>query len=98
MSWLKDHPDIRSVRVGAADLNGQPRGKRLPVASALKAEAAGTRFPLSVLNLDIWGEDVDDSPLVFETGDPDGILWPTERGYLPMPWSAAGAASQGIGR
>lgn len=92
MSWLKDHPDIRSVRVGAADLNGQPRGKRLPVASALKAEAAGTRFPLSVLNLDIWGEDVDDSPLVFETGDPDGILWPTERGYLPMPWLAAPAA------
>ena len=31
MSWLKDHPEVRSVRVGAADLNGQPRGKRLPV-------------------------------------------------------------------
>jgi len=39
-----------------------------------------------VLNLDIYGEDIDESPLVFETGDPDGLLLPTERGYVPMPW------------
>lgn len=86
MSWLDDHPEVRNVRCGAADLNGQARGKRVPVKFARKIEAEGTRFPLSVLNLDIWGEDVEDSPLVFEIGDPDGVLWPTERGYLPMPW------------
>ena len=86
MSWLDDHPEIRNVRCGAADLNGQARGKRLPVRFARKVEEAGTRFPLSVLNLDIWGEDVEDSPLVFEIGDPDGVLRPTERGYVPMPW------------
>ncbi|MBT8410771.1 MAG: glutamine synthetase family protein, partial [Octadecabacter sp.] len=39
-----------------------------------------------VLNLDIWGEDIENSPLVFEAGDPDGILRPTERGLLPVPW------------
>lgn len=50
------------------------------------------RFPLSVLNLDIWGEDVEDSPLVFEVGDPDGVLRPTERGYVPMPWLATPSA------
>ena len=86
MSWLDQHPEVRNVRLGAADLNGQPRGKRLPVRFARKVEEEGTRFPLSVLNLDIWGEDVEDSPLVFEIGDPDGILRPTERGYVPMPW------------
>ena len=86
MSWLDDHPEIRNVRCGAADLNGQARGKRLPVRFARKVEEEGTRFPLSVLNLDIWGEDVEDSPLVFEIGDPDGVLRPTERGYVPMPW------------
>ena len=84
--WLDAHPEIRNVRCGAADLNGQARGKRVPVRVAKKIEEEGTRFPLSVLNLDIWGEDVEDSPLVFEIGDPDGVLWPTERGYLPMPW------------
>ena len=86
MSWLDDHPEVRNVRVGAADLNGVARGKRVPVKFAAKLEKEGTRFPLSVLNLDIWGEDVEDSPLVFESGDPDGLLLPTERGFLPMPW------------
>ena len=92
MSWLDDHPDIRHVRCGAADLNGQPRGKRVPRKFAYKLETEGTRFPLSVLNLDIWGEDIDDSPLVFESGDADGVLLPTERGYVPMPWLSSPTA------
>ena len=86
MSWLDDHPEVRNVRCGAADLNGQARGKRVPRRFADKLEKEGTRFPFSILNLDIWGEDVEDSPLVFEAGDPDGVLMPTERGYVPMPW------------
>ena len=86
MSWLDDHPEIRNLRCGAADLNGQARGKRVPRRFAEKLEKEGTRFPLSVLNLDIWGEDIDDSPMVFDTGDADGLLLPTERGYVPMPW------------
>ena len=45
-----------------------------------------------MLNLDIWGEDIDDSPLVFETGDRDGVLMPTERGFVPMPWLEAPTA------
>lgn len=85
-SWLDEHPEIRNVRAGAADLNGQARGKRVPIRFARKLEEDGMRFPLSVLNLDIWGEDVEDSPLVFEIGDPDGVLMPTERGYVPLPW------------
>jgi glutamine synthetase len=92
MSWLDQHPEVRNVRCGAIDLNGQARGKRLPVRFARKIESEGTRFPLSVLNLDIWGEDVEDSPLVFEIGDPDGVLKPTERGYVPMPWLATPSA------
>ncbi len=85
-SWLDEHSEIRNVRAGAADLNGQARGKRVPIRFARKIEEEGMRFPLSVLNLDIWGEDVEDSPLVFEIGDPDGVLMPTERGYVPLPW------------
>tara|TARA_B110000879_G_C11181889_1_gene518884 strand:- start:459 stop:1790 length:1332 start_codon:yes stop_codon:yes gene_type:complete len=92
MSWLDHHPEVRNVRCGAADLNGQARGKRVPRRFAAKLEEEGTRFPLSVLNLDIWGEDIDDSPLVFESGDADGVLLPTERGYVPMPWLSSPSA------
>jgi len=86
MTWLHDNPDVRTIRVAASDLNGVARGKRIPSRFAQKIEEDGTRFPLSVLNLDIWGEDIDDSPLVFEAGDPDGICLPTDRGFMPMPW------------
>lgn len=85
-SWLYDHPDVKSIRTAAADLNGQPRGKRIARRYADKVFEEGTRFPFSVLSLDIWGEDIDESPLVFAAGDPDGVLKPTERGFLPMPW------------
>ena len=91
-NWLRKHPEVRTIRVAAADLNAQARGKRVPSRFADKVVEDGTRFPLSVLNLDIWGEDIDDSPLVFETGDADGVLKPTERGFMPMPWLEAPTA------
>ena len=86
MDWLREHPEVKTIRVAAADLNGQPRGKRIPARFADKILTEGTKFPFSVLNMDIWGEDVEDSPLVFQAGDPDGLLMPTERGFMPMPW------------
>ena len=92
MSWLDDHPEVRNVRCGAVDLNGQARGKRVPRRFASRLETDGTRMPLSVLNVDIWGEDILDSPLVFETGDADGVMLPTERGYVPMPWLGSPSA------
>ncbi|WP_103909379.1 glutamine synthetase family protein [Thalassococcus halodurans] len=91
-NYLRKNPQIRTIRVAACDLNGQPRGKRVPTRFADKVVEDGTRFPLSVLNLDIWGEDIDDSPLVFESGDRDGVLHPTDRGFIPMPWLEAPTA------
>ena len=86
MGWLDEHPEVRAVQVVACDLNAQARGKRLPRHAAGKLEGGGTRMPFSILNLDIWGEDIEGSPLVFASGDPDGLLRPTERGFVPVPW------------
>lgn len=86
MDWLREHPEVKTIRVAAADLNGQARGKRIPARFADKLMSEGTKFPFSVLNMDIWGEDIENSPLVFKAGDPDGLLLPTERGFMPMPW------------
>lgn len=76
------------ITTAVADLNGQARGKRMPVGYADKVLEGTSRMPLSVLNVDIWGDDIEDSPLVFETGDRDGILKPTGRGFVPTPWLA----------
>lgn len=75
-----------TFRVAVSDLNGQWRGKRVPATYAPKLEKGAVRLPLSVLNVDIWGGDIENSPLVFETGDADGVLMPTDRGPVPMPW------------
>jgi glutamine synthetase len=85
-NWLNDNPQIRSVTTAVADLNGQARGKRMPSGFAMKALTDGVKMPLSVLNVDIWGDDIEDSPLVFESGDRDGICRATDRGFVPMPW------------
>lgn len=92
MEWLAQHPEVRTIRVAAADLNGVARGKRVPARFAEKLLSEGTKFPFSALNMDIWGEDIENSPLVFESGDPDGLLLPTERGFMPMPWLNAPSA------
>ncbi|OSP54264.1 glutamine synthetase family protein [Pseudoruegeria sp. SK021] len=75
-----------SLRTACADLNGQMRGKRLPARHATQLEYSGQRMPLSVLTLDLWGADIEDSPLVHASGDADGQLRCTERGPVPMPW------------
>ena len=88
LAWLDSQTEIRSLRAAVCDLNGVMRGKRIPVEQAEKVLAGGLRMPLSVVGVDIWGEDIVNSPLVFATGDADGLCEPIGRGILPMDWTA----------
>jgi glutamine synthetase len=87
LSWLETQSDITSLRAAVCDLNGVMRGKRIPVEQAEKVLSGGLRMPLSVVGVDIWGEDIKNSPLVFTTGDADGLCEPIGRGILPMDWT-----------
>ncbi len=87
-----DLAGIATFRVAASDLNGQMRGKRVPGSYMLELDKGVVRLPFSVLNVDLWGADIENSPLVFDTGDADGILLPTERGAVPMPWLNSASA------
>ena len=84
--------DFPTIRVAAVDLNGQLRGKRMPGSAGAKLDQGGARTPLSALNLDITGADIEGSPLVFASGDADGTLLPTGRGAVPMPWLETASA------
>jgi glutamine synthetase len=81
-----DLASFQTLRVAATDLNGQMRGKRVPGSYAPKLADGVVRMPFSALNVDIFGYDIDDSPLVFESGDADGLLLPSDRGAMPTPW------------
>jgi glutamine synthetase len=76
----------QSYRIAVADVNGQARGKRLPPTKIEDLALGSARMPLSALNVDVSGADIEDSPLLWEGGDADGTLLPTGRGPIPMPW------------
>jgi glutamine synthetase len=78
-AWRKANPNVKTIQAGAYDLNGQLRGKRMPVANLEKVMAGKLRMPVSLAVVDVWGNDVEDNALVFETGDGDGICLPTDR-------------------
>ena len=78
---------VKYLTLSIVDINGVLRGKRLPVDQLDKIIEDGTRMPFSAANVDIWGRDIDGSPLVFESGDEDGkCLW-TARKPIVMNWS-----------
>lgn len=85
--WLAEHPEIESIFACVCDLNGTLRGKRVPTDQAEKVSDGGMRMPLSVVGVDVWGEDIENSELVFETGDSDGLCEFTGRDMLPITWT-----------
>ncbi len=89
---LETHPEIKSLRIAVADLNGIARAKRIPASLGAKLDSSAIQMPYSALNVDVWGTDIENSPLVFESGDADGVLKITERGPIPMPWLSTPAA------
>lgn len=86
-TWLQERPEIETVFACVCDLNGTMRGKRLPVEQAAKILGGGLRMPLSILNVDVWGEDIERNELVFETGDADGICDFTGRPIVLINWT-----------
>lgn len=88
MKWIENHPEIEGLRVAVCDLNGNMRGKGIPVNQAKKALEGSIRMPLSAAGVDIWGEDVIGSELVFASGDADGVCEWTGRDIVPIDWLA----------
>ena len=50
-----DLNQFRTFRVATCDLNGQMRGKRLPISDYDTVDQGAIKLPLSALNLDVWG-------------------------------------------
>ncbi|RVH89813.1 glutamine synthetase, partial [Sinorhizobium meliloti] len=57
-SWLEQNGPIESIQAVICDLNGIMRGKRVPVEQARKVLGGGIRMPLSIVGVDVWGEDI----------------------------------------
>jgi len=86
LDFVKSRNDITSVQAAITDLNGTLRGKRMPIEALPKILDGKMRLPLSSANVDIWGEDIESSKLVFVTGDQDGCCHWTGRAQYPITW------------
>lgn len=82
-------PHIEILLVG---MNGDLRGKRIPLDKENKVWEGAVRLPSSTQSLDIWGDDNDDiTGLSLTIGDPDGVCIPDRRSLAPMPWGPEGS-------
>ena len=51
----------------------------------------GRFLPISAMVLDVTGQDIPETGLVFDEGDRDMLLWPVEGSFVTMPWAEKSA-------
>ncbi|MBM3521183.1 MAG: glutamine synthetase, partial [Alphaproteobacteria bacterium] len=91
-AFLDANPDIESVHVVWTDICGVARGKILRRDEVIPAWRDGRFMPISALVLDVTGQDVPETGLVFDEGDRDMLMWPAPGSMARMPWLEAPSA------
>lgn len=75
-AFLAEHPQIEAFDLVLTDANGIARGKIIRRHELLGLYRSGRHLPISILGLDILGEDVGETGLVWDLGDADRRAWP----------------------
>ena len=73
------------------DVNGVPRGKWLQRDKAKALLGAGISIPRSAFLLDIWGRDIVEGGIAYDTGDPDGLCVAVPHSICRMGWTEGNA-------
>ena len=85
-TFLDANPDIESIHIVWTDLCGVVRGKVLRRDELVPAFKDGRFLPISALVLDVTGQDVPETGLVFDEGDRDMLMWPVPGSLKRIPW------------
>lgn len=83
-AFLDAHPEIEAFDIVLTDANGIGRGKIVRRHELLGIFENGRHLPISILGLDITGEDVHETGLVWDTGDGDLRAWPIPGTLAPL--------------
>ena len=75
-NFLKRNTQVKSFDIVMHDCNGVGRGKIIRRNELLNLYKSGRQFPLSLLGMDITGEDTPETGLILEQGDGDIKAWP----------------------
>jgi glutamine synthetase len=82
--FLDAHPEIEAFDIVLTDANGVGRGKIVRRHELMGIFENGRHLPISILGLDITGEDVHETGLVWDTGDGDLRAWPIPGTLAPL--------------
>jgi glutamine synthetase len=85
--FLNENPDIQQVYLIYTDVVGVQRGKLLTRAELLPAWENGRFMACSAMSMDVTGRDVEETGMIWETGDADHTLWPVPGTLKRIPWS-----------
>ena len=88
-AFLAAHPDIEAVQIMITDPSGVLRGKSVRREELQRIYESGRQVAGSILGLDITGEDVEATGLVWDTGDADMTARPLAGTLRPVTWLAA---------
>lgn len=75
-AFLAAHPEIEAFDIVLHDSNGIGRGKIIRRHELMSFYKGGRHLPISILGLDICGEDVHETGLIWDQGDGDRRAWP----------------------
>lgn len=83
-AFLAAHPEIEAVDIVLHDANGIGRGKIIRRHELMALYTSGRHMPISILGLDICGEDVHETGLIWDQGDGDLRAWPIPGTLVPL--------------
>jgi glutamine synthetase len=83
-AFLAAHPEIEAIDLVLHDANGIGRGKIIRRHELLGFYKSGRHLPISILGLDICGEDVHETGLIWDQGDGDLRAWPVPGTLVPL--------------
>ena len=75
-AFLAAHPEVQAIDILLHDSNGIGRGKIIRRHELMSVFEGGRHLPISILGLDIVGEDVHETGLIWDAGDGDLRAWP----------------------
>ena len=84
VSFLEAHPAIEAFDIVLIDANGIGRGKIVRRHELTGLYENGRHLPISILGLDITGEDVHETGLIWDSGDGDLRAWPVPGTLAPL--------------
>lgn len=91
-AFLAQHPHLEAVQLFLTDPSGVARGKTASIGELERLYQHGRPVAGSILGLDITGRDVEDTGLVWETGDADLLCRPVPGMLALAPWLARPSA------